>query len=129
MRLIAAFLAMVLLAGCSGLTGMPTKSPSVGKAAPISVAYYVDGTASSVNVTYATSGGTSQAEVDLPLTNKAGDEGIQMTTANAPNFLYISAQNTGESGNVRCRIVVDSVVVAQNTASGAYMIATCQYSL
>lgn len=90
--------------------------------------YYVDGSAPGANVTYTTGSGTSQASVDLPLMNKAGKVGIQMAGNDAPRFLYISAQNTGDDGGLTCQITVDGVVVAQNSASGAFTIATCELS-
>lgn len=121
--LLAAFL---LFAGCSTPAARVTPTPT--PVHPQWIAYYVRGEATSANVTYRTGSGTSQAEVDLPLRNKAGDEGIQMTSDNAPDFLYISAQNAGEYGDVTCSIVIDGTVVSENTASGAYMIATCEYS-
>ena len=48
--------------------------------------------------------------------------------ADAPSFLYISAQNTGEDGELKCLIQMDDVVLAENTSSGAYAIVTCQAS-
>jgi hypothetical protein len=51
-----------------------------------------------------------------------------MAGDDAPRFLYISAQNTGEYGGLTCQITVDGVVVAQNSASGAFTIATCELS-
>lgn len=94
----------------------------------VTYAYYVEGSASGADVTYRTGTGTSQASVDLPLKNESGTEGIQMTSANAPQFLYISAQNSDSYGDVTCRIEIDGVVVSKNTASGGYKIATCEYS-
>ncbi len=40
-------------------------------------------------------------------------------------FVYISVQNRGDSGSVTCSITVDNVVVAENTSSGGYVIASC----
>lgn len=119
-------LLVLLVAGCSSpstLEARPSATPRVH-----TYGYYVDGSASGANVTYTTGSGTSQASVDLPLMNKAGKMGIQMVGDDAPHFLYISAQNTGDSGDLMCQITVDGIVVAQNSASGAYMIATCQAS-
>lgn len=121
-----AVLLVVVLAGCTSpqtLESRPSLTPRVH-----TYGYYVTGTASGADVTYTTGSGTSQASVDLPLMNKSGKQGIQMVGDAAPDFLYISAQNSGESGEVMCQITVDGVVVAQNTASGAFMIATCQAS-
>jgi len=128
MRLTLAALAALLLVGCTPARTLeslpdPSITPRVH-----TYGYYVIGSASSADVTYTTGSGTSQASIDLPLMNKAGQQGIRMTGSNAPDFLYISAQNTGEYGEVTCKIIIDDVVVAQNTASGAYMIATCQAS-
>lgn len=120
-------IALLLLAGCTA--SPPATVPEVTYTPKIhTYVYYVTGTAGGADVTYTTGSGTSQGSVDIPMKNKSGTYGIQMTSENAPDFLYISAQNTGEYGEVTCRIQMDDVVLAENTASGAYMIATCQAS-
>lgn len=89
--------------------------------------YEVTGDASSANVTLASPTGSQQAEVDLPMKNKAGSEGLQFQFP-AGASLYVSAQNKGASGSVTCRIKVNGVVVSENQAVGGYQIVTCHGS-
>lgn len=41
------------------------------------------------------------------------------------DLLQMDVQNTGETGAVTCRIIVDGKVVARNTSSGPFAVATC----
>ncbi len=118
---------LLLLAGCSART---ETTPSAAYTPEVhTYAYYVTGTATSADVTYSTASGTQQATgVDLPLKNNSGTYGILMDDSSAPDFLYISAQNGDDYGEVSCRIMIDGVTVAQNTSSGGYAIVTCQAS-
>lgn len=86
------------------------------------VTYLVDGTAASASVTFALAeGGTSQ----LASVRVGAKGGLDGGCALPGDYLYIAAQNAGESGTVRCRIVVGMNVVAEVTSAGAYSIATC----
>jgi hypothetical protein len=88
---------------------------------PRSVTYRVDGTARSASLTYQNAqGGTQQETVALPWE--------QPMTAQAGSFVYISAQNQGESGNVTVHIIVDGTEFKQSTARGAYAIASASGS-
>jgi hypothetical protein len=87
------------------------------------VTYEVVGGATKAGITYSTPSGTAQATVDVPLKTKAGDP--VTFEAEPGEFVYISAQNKGKSGNIICRISVDGVVISTNTSSGAYAIASC----
>ncbi|MGW6739708.1 MmpS family transport accessory protein [Streptomyces sp. NPDC055025] len=60
----------------------------------------------------------------VPLVTADGG-GIDFMAARGTS-LYLSAQNTGDAGDLTCQIVVDGVVVAENTSSGGYTIVTCQ---
>lgn len=92
------------------------------------VVYEVEGTATGISVTMETPTGTSQAsDRGVPLGKEGQAPGVTMTF-NAGDFVYISAQNEGESGDITCRITIDGVVVSENTAAGAYSIATCKGS-
>ena len=51
--------------------------------------------------------------------------GLHIGTMGCGAFVYISAQNQGESGSVKCRIEVDGVTLEQATSTGAYVIASC----
>jgi len=110
-RVIPLLLAMMfLLTGCT-----PFK--------PYAVEYRVTGSAPSVSVTYENaSRGTSQATgCGLPWTYSF--EGYRN------QFVYISAQNEGESGTVTASIYVDGKCYWTSTSSGAYVIATACGSL
>lgn len=90
------------------------------------VVYEVEGTADSVDITIATPTGIEQKSgLSVPLKRKSdGKRGLQLTFTSG-SFVSISAQNQGDFGTVTCRITVDGVVVSENTASGAYTIASC----
>jgi len=86
------------------------------------VKYRVSGTAQSVDVTYENSdGGTSQE----------GPIGIQPIawmytfSATSGTWVYISAQNQGESGSVIVDIIKDGETFKHSRSEGAYVIATC----
>lgn len=89
----------------------------------IKVKYKVTGTADTVDVTYENAdGGTSQeSDVDVPwsysFTGEPGD------------FVYISAQNQGQTGTVTVTIYTDGDVFKTSTSEGAYVIATASGSL
>ncbi len=89
---------------------------------PVRVEYEVTGTAPTVFVTLNNAtGGTEQfSNVSVPRT---------FTYDNYTYwFMYISAQNEGDSGSVTVTIYVDGKVVATSTSSGAYVIATADHS-
>jgi hypothetical protein len=77
----------------------------------------VSGTASTVSVTYATAGGDTaqQNGVRVPWSHFVGG---------GSDFLYISAQNQGETGTVTCTIRNNGTAVKQTTSTGAYAICT-----
>jgi len=91
--------------GCGGLFGN-------------SVIYKVTGSASRVDVTYENEdGGTSQeSNVSVPWSYSF--------EANYDTFVYISAQNQGESGTVTLTIYINGGKWKTSTSSGAYCIAT-----
>lgn len=113
--------------GGGALFNPPNSATQSGTASPVSsvfapatrtIVYKVSGTASSVSITYQNpQGGSSQTEASLPweqtLTFKDGD------------FVYISAQNKGESGSVTTEILVDDKPFKSTTSSGPYVIADC----
>lgn len=81
------------------------------------VKYEVTGSASKVFVTYENEyGGTSQEEVYLPWS--------YTFTAESGDYVYISAQNLGDSGSVTVTIYKDGEVFKTSTSSGGYVIAT-----
>ncbi len=130
--LIALPIVLVLLVGGVILTsstkspnGADTVSPGTDAVSPISsvvnpqhsVTYRVTGSARSVDVTYQNgTGGTEQkSRVAVPWSYT-----FQATSG---AFLYISAQNQGESGDLTTEIDVDGSSRKQANASGAYVIA------
>lgn len=105
----------------------PLPADLSGLRSPSEIVYYVEGTAKSATVTIKKPDGTEQAEIKLPLENTGGTRGVRFTAPSGQS-LYVSAQNTGETGDVTCRITVNGTTVAENTSSGAYSIASCQAS-
>lgn len=83
--------------------------------------YCWKGTASSVDITMATtSGGTSQAS------DRANDQCVSAGTARPGTFAYISAQISSDyGGTIICQIKVDGVVVQETRSEGDYVIASC----
>lgn len=87
------------------------------------VKYEVTGSAITVSTTIENEdGGTSQfADVAVPWTYQF--EGRQ------GDFVYVSAQNQGDTGSVTVTIYYDGDVFKTSTSSGAYVIATAYGSL
>jgi hypothetical protein len=83
-------------------------------------AYEVSGTANNYNLTIeAAPSGTEQ------YSNVGSGWKYTWTQVNDnPRFLYVSAQNQNSSGTVIVKIIKDGTVIATNTSSGAYVIAT-----
>lgn len=80
----------------------------------------LSGTARSLSLTIDNgSGNMSQG------TNKANNQTVDLGQLRRGTFVYISAQNEGDTGTVRCEILVDGVVVEEAESSGAYVIASC----
>ena len=87
------------------------------------VDYYVQGTCSSVDVTYNNAGGDTEqmSDVDVPWSKTLND-------VPAGQFLYISAQNNDDSGTVVTKILVDGRELKRSESEGAYVIASCSGS-
>lgn len=124
------FLGIVMIFGFASLCS--TKRPSAPSytaprktAADITlpVTYRISGTAGSVSLTYVNAtGGTEQIST-------AGVPWEKTFQMHYGDFVYISAQNNGESGSVICEIKLDGNAWKQSTSSGAYTIASCSGSL
>ena len=82
------------------------------------VTYSISGNFTSASLTYQTPTGSTQKVI-----YQAGN--VQTATFDAGGFVYLSAQNDGDSGSVTCTITEDGTVMSTNTATGAYTIATC----
>jgi|SRR3990172_6512500 len=119
---------LVVILGVSGtfwcLSQLATiSSPSTRYSAPTTyrVIYKVTGTASRASLTYENAqGGTEQTVVSIPWQ--------ESMIVDSGDFLYLSAQNEGESGSVTCEIWVDGVKWKESTSRGAYVIASCSGS-
>lgn len=84
----------------------------------VEVVYSVTGSAGSVSITQRNAGGgTEQYDSSLPLSRSFW--------IRPGSFLYISAQNNGDSGDVSCAVTRSGRTVQTASSSGAYVIATC----
>lgn len=92
------------------------------------VRYSVGGSTSQASITVRTPTGTSQqSDVDVPLRTKEGGKPYLEFVFERGAFVYLSAQNSLDSGSVSCRIENgEGEVIAENLASGAYAIASCE---
>ncbi|HEY5105191.1 MAG TPA: MmpS family transport accessory protein [Caulobacteraceae bacterium] len=109
--------AILVLVGC-GLMFLWAASGTTASYAGKDVTYTVSGSATSADITYQNEGGgTSQEKVSLPWT--------QVIHSPSSSFLYISAQNQGEYGDITCEIKVGDTVVKTSNSSGSYSIASC----
>jgi hypothetical protein len=82
------------------------------------VIYEVTGSATGISVTLENAdAGTEQGEFALPFK--------KIFRMKVGSFIYISAQNKGETGDVTCTIYLDGQKYKTATSSGAYTIASC----
>jgi hypothetical protein len=87
------------------------------------VEYEVTGSAKSVSITMQNATGGTEQKSNEPLPFKSS------FTAKNGTFVYISAQNDGESGNVTATIKVNGNVFQTSTSTGAYVIASASGSV
>ena len=123
--------AVVLTSPTKSSSGSDTSSPSSDGPSPISsvlnpehsVTYKVTGSARSVDVTYENgTGGTEQkSHVAVPWS--------QTFQSSSGAYLYLSAQNQGNGGDLTTEIDVDGVYRKTADASGAYVIASVSDAL
>jgi len=116
----------VILATCGYIIltpPQPSEPPEPTLPSLTLVVYELTGSARNVDITLnnATGGVEQYSQVPLPQTivyeNFTGD------------FVYISAQNCGESGWIRVTIYVNGKAIKSSTSSGAYVIANASDSL
>lgn len=114
---------LVIIGIAIGVCGKSSNSPTNNQPTTYTVKYEVTGSATSASLTYQNrDGGTSQeSDVYLPWTYSF--------TAEAGDFLYISAQNNGEYGSVTTTIYLNGTQVKTSTSTGAYVIATASGSV
>ena len=107
----------------SSNSALPTSSPSVDYVAPAyspppQVIYSISGTFAGASVTMQAPTGTVQSEY-----HGAGTVGTY--SFDSGDFVYLSAQNQGDSGSITCTITEGDTVISTNTSTGAYVIASC----
>lgn len=95
--------------------------PPTAKQPPIVTYEVVGKNTNSASMTWQNDqGGTEQGEYYLP---------FRKTYANfQDDFLYISAQNSNDRGEISCRIYISGEEYKESTSQGAYVIATCSGS-
>lgn len=87
------------------------------------VVYEVEGDGAYFDLTAETPTGTTQATPDLPLRLDTGEPMTHEFQRGA--FVYVAAQSK-DGRVITCRITVDGTVVAENTSTGKFGIATCK---
>lgn len=119
-----AAVAALIAGGCSSnqptTTEPDTTLAAVDTSAERTVDLEFDGDAAGVDITFqiGLTGDPTQVEgkaVPLKITQKLSPG----------TWVYWSGQNTGEYGDLTCRITVDGEVVKETTSSGGFVIATC----
>ena len=95
---------------------VPTRKPST-----YDIRYEVGGTAKSASITIANKQGNTEQRTIKP---------TWITQFKAPDgqFVYVSAQNDTDKGQINCRIYQDGKLKEQAQSNGAYAIATCSMS-
>ena len=104
--------------GDSGRTPIPTPRPTT-----FEIMYQVRGEGTdraSLTIENET-GGTEQTDVFLPW--------MKRFTAEAGQFVYISAQNDSDGGSISCLITADDEVIESAESDGAFAIASCSGSV
>lgn len=89
------------------------------------ITYEVTGRARSVSITMETPSGTSQhSDAEVPLRTSRGEKLTYRFSRG--DFVYLSAQNNGDSGTVECKITgSEGQIISQASSRGAYVIAGC----
>jgi hypothetical protein len=89
----------------------------------LTVEYEVTGTARAASLTLENdTGGTEQKTVRIPWSQS-------YTGFGRGDFVYVSAQNEGESGGLTCRVTVNGRVEFTSSSTGAYAICTASGSV
>lgn len=128
------FALILVLAGCSQspaeraaeVSASANHAAELASALEAKVRYQVGGDTTQASITVQTPTGSSQQnDIDVPLKSKSGNDYLEYTFT-AGDFVYLSAQNSKSYGTVTCRITTDDgQVIAENSASGEFAIATC----
>ncbi|MFB2583487.1 hypothetical protein [Herbiconiux liukaitaii] len=114
--------------GADGLNG--SNGFDGGEGTEIPLVYQVDGTGSDVDISYsAYDDGISVTEQEtaqrLPFEE---DFDVSFGGADTYNSYTITATNGDNDGDVTCRIILDSRILVEQTASGPYATASCTAS-
>lgn len=112
-------------------TTLRAVSPTPTTACKQAIKYHVEGSARTVSITMQSRSGNMEqvSSVALPMKSSAGTEGLSLGEVACGEFLYISAQNNGETGTVTCRITSNGVTIEEASSSGAFVIASCSGSV
>lgn len=90
---------------------------------PPIVMYEIGGTTDAASLTWENdTNGTDQGDYKVPFFKSF--KGFRRG-----DFVYISAQNMRETGNVTCKITYNGIIIAEAKASGKFAIATCSERL
>lgn len=120
---IAAATALLTLATSACETSTLGESGGFDGGTEHAVTYEVTGSAGAIDVTYENANGDSSQEGGMAVPWR------RTFTMTEGSFVYISAQNQGESGSVTCTVLVDGVEAESNTSSGGYTICSASGSL
>lgn len=93
--------------------------PIAPVAAPV-VTYEIRGSAVTADLTYNQAGDQVSQQNDVALPRV-----VTLHDVASGTFLYVSAQNTGDTGMITCEIDVDGVAIAANESSGGYAVVSC----
>jgi len=115
-RIILVALLLIVGAICA-ISTLSSKSTPVPTPRKYEVTYRVQGTTDQVSLTYENKdGSTEQHTVNVPWYTKFSAERGQ--------FVYLSAQNERERGNIIATVIVDGLDWKEAKSDGAYCIAT-----
>lgn len=122
--LVIVVLGIVAIAMCSSPnTGSYTTTRGSAPQSRVrNVEYRVTGTTSNASMTYEGGSGSTEQVQDARL------PWSKNITVGSGDFLYVSAQNSWDSGSVTCEIRVDGTIYKHATSQGGYAIVTCSGS-
>jgi hypothetical protein len=115
------YLVNVLLRDCALASSAPALFPTPTPTST-SVVYRISGTAKTVDITFNNDTGGTEQYSDIKLPYEISYEDFQ------DDFLYISAQNNGESGSVIVIIEVNGETFKTSKSEGAFVIASASGS-
>lgn len=119
---LAVILLVVLIGVCGGGERPSSFVPSDSSTVHVSLQIRGRG-----DLTYNNAGGNTEQRSGA---GSADGEWGQVASyrAGRGEFVYLSIQNSHETGSVECRILVDGEVIESARSSGAYVIASCSGS-